>query len=236
MTLPVVNDIPKYTMKLPSSGKSMSYRPFLVKEQKVLLIALESQDSEAILQSIVDCIAACVDGIDLNRLTTFDIEYLFTQIRSKSVGETTKVKLKCGCLEYTEVDVNLADVGIDVPKDNNRIELTDKFALSLRYPNYKQLMLVSESTATDDASVTGNLVQSIKMVLDTLQTPDELIRFDDYQDAEIDTFIDNLTAGQFEEIMKFIHNIPKLQHEIEYKCASCGVDNKVTLEGLQDFF
>ena len=142
MALPKINDVPKYTTTIPSNGKTIHYRPFLVKEQKVLLIALESQDQQNILRAMVDTLKACIDeNVDFYNLATFDIEYLFTKIRSKSVGESSTISITCeSCNEQTPVKVNLDDIKIDVPAKNKIIQLTDTAKLIMRYPSYMSVL------------------------------------------------------------------------------------------------
>ena len=134
MPLPIVNEVPRYTLTVPSTKKEFRYRPFLVKEQKVLLIALESQDNKQILSSIVDTISSCIDeDIDLSSLTTFDVEYMFTRIRAKSVGETSKIIVKCSeCEADNEHEVQLDQITVDVPDKIQNIQLNDKYTLKLK--------------------------------------------------------------------------------------------------------
>src|SRR5210317_107060 len=129
MALPRINESPKYKVKIPSTGKEVFYRPFYVKEQKVLLMAMEAEDQELILKAMVDTIVACVEGqINPNHLSTFDVEYMFTKIRAKSVGETTNIFLECTeCQHKNEVQLNLDNIEMDVPNEIPKIQLNDKY-------------------------------------------------------------------------------------------------------------
>lgn len=235
MALPQINVSLKYNGKIPSTGIEYTYRPFLVKEQKVLLIALESQDEKSILQSVVDTIEACTyEDIKVNELATFDVEYMFTQIRAKSAGETTKVTIKCtDCEEYTEVTVPLDKIEIEVPKGENLIQLTDQYTVKMRYPSYKHLSTISE-LKTD--TLTEGMYEMIVACLDSLQTEEDSVSFLDESRADIDNFLNNLNNDQFDKLVSFVTDLPKMEHDIVFDCQSCGVNNKQVLQGIQDFF
>lgn len=235
MALPKLNDVPKYTTRIPSTGKEITFRPFLVKEQKILLIALESKDQKAILQSIVDTIEHCVyENIDINSLATFDIEYIFTQIRSKSAGETSTVAIKCqSCEEFTEVVIPLDKIDIKVNRDAKLIQLTDQFTLSMRYPNYSHMVTVSELNTN---TMTESLYEMAIVCLDTLMTEDEQINFSEEPREAIEEFLDNLLSEQFDKIIKFVTDLPKLQYDLDFECEHCNHENHQRLEGINDFF
>jgi hypothetical protein len=233
MALPKINEVPKYFLEIPSTEKKMAYRPFLTKEQKLLLIAMESQDQEKILGAITDIIQACVlEDLDIKQLTTFDVEYLFTQIRSKSVGETSKIGMKCSeCETVNEISINLEEIKVN--KDNvpsNIIKLNDKYTIKLKYPNY----LFTLKTTAD--SFTENMILLIVGCLDALMTEEEHISFKDETEADILDFIDSLTTTQFEEVLTFANGIPKLEHKVEFVCEDCQHQNHGTLRGINDFF
>jgi hypothetical protein len=235
MALPQINTYPKYTSSVPSTGVQFTYRPFLVKEQKILLMALESRDEKAILQSVVDTIEACTyEDIEVNELATFDVEFLFTQIRAKSVGETTDVSIKCDeCEEYTTVNVPLQDIDMTVPKDTHIISLTDEFKLTMAYPSYKHLAKISE---LQSSTLTEGMYEMIIACLDSLQTEEDNIMFADESRKDTETFLDNLNSDQFDMIVNFIDNLPKMKYDVEFTCESCKKDNVQTLQGLNDFF
>ena len=234
MALPKLNDKPKYEVVIPSTQKPLKVRPFLVKEQKILMLAMESQDQKQILSAITDTIESCAEEhINVNNLTTFDVEYLFTQIRAKSVGESVTIGIDCNkCEHQNEVNIKLDDIKIDVKKTNNKVKLTDKYILSLKYPSYKFML---EDDIIEGSSV-DRIYATIRMCLDSLDTDDEKINFSEETKEEINTFLDGLDTDQFNGIMEFVNNIPKLTHNVQFNCEKCKEENKVTLEGIQDFF
>lgn len=236
MALPKINVAPEYETYIPSSGKPLRFRPFLVKEQKVLLIALESKDEKQILSAINNTIAACVkDNISLSTLTTYDTEYIFTQIRAKSVGEKTKVVSKCSsCSADNELEIDFEKIQLSnkTPSDKT-IKLNEQYTIKLRHPSYADL---GSHVLVNATSQTQKLIESVVICLDSLITEDEIIKFKDEPREEVEAFVDNLTAGQIEEIVEFISSIPTLSYDLQYKCVKCGTDHNITLKGLGDFF
>lgn len=233
MALPKLNDVPSYDMVIPSTGEQVTFRPFLVKEQKVLLMALETQDNKQILKAIIDTIDACVEeNINARTLATFDLEYMFTQIRAKSVGETSDVLLSCGeCEHQNKVTVNVNEITVDVSGIEKDVKISDAYTIRLRYPRYE---LMTEVNAEDTAA--DNMVKMIIGCLDKLLTEDEIISFDDETEDEVKAFVDNLTASQLQSVMQFINSIPALEHEVEFDCEECETKNQITLKGIADFF
>ena len=236
MALPRINESPKYKVKIPSTGKEVFFRPFYVKEQKVLLMAMEAQDQELILKAMVDTIAACVEeDLNKNLLSTFDVEYMFTKIRAKSVGETTNILLECTeCSHKNEVQLNLDSVDMDVPATIPDVVLNDKFTLKMRFPRYNSML--ESFSGKKDVTFTDLMFNMALGSLDKLLTEDEAISFDDESIEEKVEFLDNLNGGQFAQIMNFVQSLPKLEHDIKFKCESCGHDNEQVLSGIQDFF
>jgi phage FluMu protein Com len=234
MALPKLNDVPKYELTIPSTDKKVYFRPFLVKEQKVLMMALETQDDKQILKSITDTIEACLeDDINVNTLATFDVEYMFTQIRAKSVGETTDIMISCkNCETNNKINIKLDEIKIEVNKEDQTIELNDTFTVKMRYPKYAS-MLNQESA---DTSVTKILYDLVMTCLDELRTEEEIIKFDDEPEREVQSFIESLTTDQFDKLLAFVNGLPSLKHDVEFKCTHCKEDNQLTLQGLADFF
>ena len=231
MALPRLNDVPKYTLKIPSTKKEITYRPFLVKEQKVLLMALESQDDKQILQAVLDTIEACVlDKINATNLALFDLEYVFLKIRSVSVGEGAEVTIKCQkCENPVKTKIDLNTITFDKMPEN-RIKINDKYTIQMMYPTFNTTISgVSNSTLAEQVYI------SAIGCLDKLLTNDEVIDFKDETEEEKKAFLESLTALQFESIIEFVNNLPRLRKEVEYKCEECNTINKTTLEGLQDF-
>jgi len=236
MALPRINETPNYDLIVPSTQKKVSFRPFLTKEQKILLMALETQDNKKILGAITDTIAACAPDIELNKLTTFDVEYIFTQMRAKSVGERSKVGIKCSeCGHQNEISIDLEKIQMEVPdKKANTIKLNDTWTLKLKYPSY--VHMINNQNVIDNESPTSTIMAMIATCLDSLMSEEENIRFADESNEAIVDFIDNLNADQFEKVMKFVQDMPKLRHDVTFNCESCNHENKLTLEGMNDFF
>ena len=234
MALPKLNDSPKYEIVIPSTQKSIKYRPFLVKEQKVLLMALESEDQRQILNSIVSTIDACViDPINTSELTTFDVEYMFTQIRAKSVGETSDIQIRCkSCEHMNPVKIKLDDIKIDMPNTEKTIKINDQYSITMKYPKYAS----SIDTAVSGKSSTEQMYGLIANCLDTLLTEDEIINFADESKEDVLNFVESLTSTQFEQIVAFVQNMPQLKHDVKYDCEACGEHNEIELQGMQDFF
>ena len=234
MALPKL-DAPTYTLEVPSTGEKIKFRPFLVKEQKVLLIALESQDNKQILSSIVDTISSCIDeDIDLSSLTTFDVEYMFTRIRAKSVGETSKIIVKCSeCEADNEHEVQLDQITVDVPDKIQNIQLNDKYTLKLKYPMYSHM---TKADLSENASSSETLYHLTIGCLDSLQSEEENFSFKDETKKDTEDFLDSLTSDQFNMIMEFVNTVPSFSHDIKFTCTSCNQDNTYTLRGINDFF
>lgn len=233
MALPKLNDAPKYDIVVPSTGQKVRYRPYLVKEEKVLMLAMESQDQRSALSAIVDTIGSCVqDDLNTNELTTFDVEYLFTQIRSKSVGETAKIGVACShCDEQNEIDIKLDDIKVGNPEGlETTIQLTDNITLLMRWPSYNELIEVEGLSTTD---------QTFKMIaacIDSVQTEEESIRLRDESEAEVTEFVESLSSTQFDKIRKYVEQMPRMEHAVSFECTSCKKRNDITLSGISDFF
>lgn len=235
MALPRLNESPQYELTIPSNGNTVKYRPFLVKEQKVLLIAFETQDKKQILNSVLDTIEACCPGIDKNKLTSFDVDYIFTQIRTKAVGETTNIVSTCTCGHENDVSVNLENAELRNMNESDVVKITDNISLRMKWPSYHDIVN-NETITSDTSSNTEIIYETIKISIDCVMTEEELIQLRDESPEEIDTFINSLTTDQFNKINEFISNAPSLVYELKYKCESCGIENNKTLEGIQDFF
>ena len=232
MALPKLNDLPSYSLTIPSSKRNLTFRPFLVKEQKILLMAMESQDNDQILQAISDTLKSCItEDITDRELATFDIEYLFTQIRSKSVGETTKLNLACSsCETNNETQVNLSEIAVELTQDKV-IKLNDTYSLEMRYPSYYDVSKIEAK----DSSTTDEIIQLSKLCLDKILTEDEQISVVEESDEEIQSFIESLTTDQFYKIVAFVMNLPKLTKTVSFKCTNCEKDNEIIVEGLANF-
>ena len=236
MALPKLNDTPKYSMTIPSTRQEVRFRPFLVKEEKVMLIALESDDQKQQLNSIVDTLSACIEtDIDYDTLTTFDVEYMFNQLRAKSVGETAKVSMKCTneeCKADNEVVINVDAMNVKMPDIDNIIELDDNISIEMVFPSYKNVM----HSATEKMSESEQMFSVLKNCLRAVITEDERIDLKNESPKEVENFIESMDAGQFGKVRHFIEQMPQMKHPVEFTCAMCGKEHKEVLEGIQNFF
>lgn len=234
MGLPIVES-PKYSLTVPSSGDVVTYRPYLVKEEKVLMMALESQDENQVIRALTDTISACTFGaVKAHDLATFDLEYIFMQLRSKSVGESAKLKFKCEkCDEYTEVTVNLGD--IEPPKVEKApiVKLSDNLSIQLRYPNVDTAM---QLTKEGERSSVDKLFDALIATIETVFYNDEVLDAKDYSKQELLDFVESLNADQFKKLTEFSQGIPGMKKDVEFDCGGCGHHNKREMTGLQNFF
>ena len=234
MSLPI-QKAPTYKCELPVSGIEVSYRPFLVKEQNHLLVARESEDATAIFDAIMAMIKSVTEGkVDGSKLPLIDLEYLFLQIRTKSVGETAKIPLMCkndDCdgVGFQELDLTTVEVDTSNMIDN-KIELNENLMVELSPPSSK---IIYEIEGLDE-------VEMIKPILRTcmvrIYDDENIYEMAEHRDSEIDEFIENLTVQQFEMITKYFDSMPTLKKEMEYKCDKCGEVSNNVIQGLQNFF
>ena len=236
MALPRLNDVPEYELTVPSTGQSVGFRPFLVKEQKVLMIAYESKDVKQILKAVMNCIQACVKNIDTGKLATFDVDYIFTQIRSKSVGESNDVIIKCtNCQHENQITINLNEITIDIKKKDMMIQLNDTYMLKMKYPTYTDI--ISDRVLLNDTRTqTEQLIATLRNCMDTIQTDEENIVLKDETVEEIDDFISSLNDEQYGKIADFVSSVPTMRYEKKFNCKECEKENTLVVEGLQDFF
>lgn len=234
MALPKLNDKPLYEITIPSTGQSVRFRPYLVREEKVLMMAMETKDTRAGVDAIIDTIIACIDEpIDRRSLTIFDVEYLFIKIRGKSVGEVSKVGMKCKtCEEVNDVDINLDDISMNVERTDSIIQLTDDVKVKMQWPSY--INIVNQQSVSE--KVIENAFSTIISCIHSIQTEEENILATDVTVRELEDFVDSMTSDQLDSIKQFIDGMPKLRHKVDFKCTSCREYNKVELEGIQDFF
>ena len=237
MALPVLNEFPKYSVIIPSSKKKAQFRPFLVKEQKVLLMALESQDQDQITNALISIMKSCLYDTDVDSLSMFDVEYLFTQIRSKSVGETSRIGLKCSNCDHSNlIEIKLDQIQMDEIKTDTKIRLNDQYVIEMRYPTLGKLIKNPEQMYSKAETRTEALYDMIIQCLYSLKTEEEVILFENETKEEVDKFIEGLTTSQFDSIANFVLTIPTLKYDVDFTCEQCGHENKQRLEGLQDFF
>ena len=232
---------PSYELELPSTGKTISYRPFLVKEEKLLVIALESEDTKQITNAIKAVIRSCVltKGIKVETLPTFDIEFLFLNIRGKSVGEDIDVKLVCPDDGETEVDVSISLDDIEVQKPeghSNQIKLDNNLMMELKYPSLNEFI----KNNFDPNDTTKNpMDQSFDLIgscISKIYNEDEVWAAADCSKKEITDFLDSMNSNQFKEVEKFFETMPKLSHTLKVLNPKTNVESDVVLEGLASFF
>ena len=232
---------PSYELELPSTGQIITYRPFLVKEEKLLVIALESEDTKQITNAIKAVIRACVltKGIKVETLPTFDIEYLFLNIRGKSVGEDLDVKLICPDDNQTEVDVTISldDIQIQKPEGHsNQIKLDNNLMMELKYPSLNEF--IKNNFDPNDTSK-NPMDQSFDLIgscINKIYNEDEVWVAADCSKKEINDFLDSMNSNQFKEVEKFFETMPKLSHTVKVKNPKTKVESDVVLEGLASFF
>ena len=235
MALPKLNNAPRYEMAIPSTGKKVRYRPFLVKEEKNLMMASESGDSKSVFLTLADTITACVeDKVSPRDLTSFDIEYMFLQMRAKSVGESSKVGLKCSeCGTTNEVTVQLNEIAVSVPKVDKNIQLTADISIDVDYPTFYDI--VEADLANAEKASTDQAFQLIRSCIRYVNTNEERIDLRETSDAEVQEFLDSMNTEQFEKIKSFVDTMPRLSHDISFECSNCQHKNELTLEGVQNF-
>jgi len=230
---------PTYELELPSTGKTIKYRPFLVKEEKVLVIALESEDTKQITNAIKAVLKNCVltKGIKVETLPTFDIEFLFLNIRGKSVGEEIEVNIVCPDDEETNVPVFIDLDSIQVKKDDNhtpQIKLDDDLMMEMKYPSLEQF--IKNNFDFDDKNAMDQSFDLIATCIDKIYNEEEVWATADCTKKEVKDFLESMNSSQFKEIEKFFETMPKLKHTIEVTNPNTKVTSEVVLEGLASFF
>lgn len=233
MALPKLNSTPKYEMVIPSQQKKVRFRPYLVKEEKVLLMAFESQDTVQAMKAIIDTILVCVDDkIKKEELTTFDVEYMFTKLRSKSVGERSNLSIECSeCKTPNEVSVNIDDIEIKLDNPSETLELQEDVHVEMGYPSAEVLMNMKEGISS-----TEQLIELIIYSIKNIMTEEEQVSAKDVSTKDLRDFVDSMTGDQFKKVSEFVATIPTLTKDVEFDCKKCGTSNKNTLSGFTDFF
>jgi len=238
MPLPKIST-PTYELELPSTGKTIRYRPFLVKEEKLLVIALESEDNKQITNAIKAVIKNCIltKDIKVETLPTFDIEYLFLNIRGKSVGEEVEVNIICPDDNETNatVSINLDDIKVKKNEEHtNKIKVDDSIMMEMKYPSLEQFIKTNFDFKNENA-----MDQSFDLIascIDKIYTEDEVWSTADVTKKELTEFLDQMNSSQFKQIEKFFETMPKLSHKITVKNPKTEVESEVVLEGLASFF
>ena len=226
---------PKYDMIVPSSGKAVTYRPYVVKEEKLLLIAMESKDEVQIEKAVINIIKACVEtAIDVDILTTFDLEYIFVTLRSKSVGEGIKITPKCKhCEEVNEVNIDLEKITVANLEDavDRHVKLTDDISVDLRWQTLKDRDKFDKKAGTTDT-----IINMVVTSLETIYSGEEIYSIADTQKKEVVDFVESLSSDQFQSLAEVIAKAPYLSYDVNFDCKECSENNIIELKGLIDFF
>ena len=238
MPLPKIST-PTYELELPSTGKPIKYRPFLVREEKLLVLAMESEDSKQITNAIKTVIKNCIEtrGIKVEALPTFDIEYLFLNIRGKSVGEEVELSIICPDDGQTTVPVKILLDDIVVvknPEHNNKIKLDDSLMMEMKYPSLDQFIKSNFDFNSDD--VVNQSFDLISSCIDKIYNEEEVWDTRDVTKKELEEFLDQMNSNQFKQIEKFFETMPKLSHTLKVTNPTTDVESEITLEGLTSFF
>lgn len=224
----------KYELTLPSTGEKVEFRPFLVKEEKALMLAQQENNQSAMVRAVEDIISACTfDKLKPKELPIFDIEYVFLKLRSKSIGEISKLTVKCPDDNETEVEVEVNLSEVECHKEvghNNNIKITDDIGVVLNYPN------VDSIKSLDNSDETGATFDVISSCISQIYDADNVYARNDMDKKELDEFIESMSHDQFEKIQDFFATMPKVKHSVKIKNPKTGVDSEIVLEGLSDFF
>jgi hypothetical protein len=238
MVLPKIS-VPTYELEIPSLKKNIKYRPFLVKEEKILIIAMESEDTKQIANAVKTVISNCIltKGIKIDNLATFDIEYLFLNIRGKSVGETVDVLITCPDDGTTQVPVsiNLDDINVEVNEKHSRdIKLDENLTLRMKYPSMQEF--VKNNFGNDMNVSVDDTFDMICACIEQIYNEEESWSSSDCTKKELIDFLEQLTTNQFKQIEFFFETMPKLSHTLKLKNPNTEVESEVVLEGLTSFF
>ena len=238
MPLPKINT-PTYELVLPSSNRKVKYRPFLVREEKLLIIALESEDLKQITTAVIDVLNSCIltKGIKVEKMATFDIEYLFLNVRAKSVGEQVEVNVICPDDGETTVQMPIDIDAIKVQKNEDHtdiVKLDDDISLKLKYPSLTEFISSNfDADATNDVDTTMHMITSC---IDIIYNAEESWKASESTPKELEDFVEQLNTKQFKDIENFFNTMPKLSHKIKVKNPKTEVESEVVLEGLASFF
>jgi len=239
MPLPKIST-PTYELELPSTGKKIKYRPFLVREEKILIMALESENMKQISNAIKTVITDCIStrGVKVDDLSTFDIEYLFLNIRARSVGETVEVNITCPDDNVTKVkvEIDLDAIKVDKnPKHSNVVKLDDNLSIQMKYPSLAQFV-ENNFEYTESGSDVDKSLEVIVACIGQVFTEDESWSASDCTKKELREFVEQMNTKQFKDIEEFFNTMPKLAHTVKVKNPETGVESEVVLEGLASFF
>lgn len=238
MNLPKIN-APTYQVELPVSKKKIKFRPFTVKEQKILLMAIENDDSvftvDNIKQLITNC---CLSDINIDKLSVIDVEYMFIHLRARSVGEEIETKYRCEneteegyCGNLMPVKYDLLSIGLNEPEISDQIQLTPTIGVKMTYPGYSVIDKLKKSK--DLSELTFDFIISC---MEYIYDNENVFQIADYKKEELYEFLESLTIEQFKKIEEYFTRLPKLQKKLDIKCSKCGFEHKIVIEGLENFF
>jgi len=245
MALPKI-DVPTYETKLISSGKIVKYRPFLVKEQKLFLMASQSTDEKETVDVIKQVLNNCIlSDVDVDELPTFDLEHLFMQLRARSVGEVVNLRYNCNnivtndkgeektCGSLVKFDLNILDIKPTIDENHSsKIEISDKLGIMMKYPNLKLIDGISNLKDEDIDTVLNIIVSCIDYIYDENQ----MYYAKDSTKEELTEFVESMEQNDLEKIQSFFTTMPKIKKELDFKCKKCGYEEEVTVQGIQNFF
>lgn len=244
MALPKI-DVPIYNLTLPSTGKEINFRPFLVKEEKMFLMASESEDKDAIMNTTKQVLRNCIlnEDVDIESLPVFDIEFIFFNLRARSVGEIVDLKYKCNntvddkvCGNVEEFKINLLEIKPTFdPKHEKNIKLNDKVGIVLKYPDYKSFNTLA-GQMSDQTTNSQRIFELITDCIDYIYDKDEMYYAKDTPKKELVEFLESLNKNQFAMIENFFETMPKLKHTLHFKCKKCKHEEDMVIEGIDNFF
>jgi hypothetical protein len=230
MALPKL-EVPTFELELPSSGKKVKYRPFLVKEHKILLM-LEGADNSEVNRMVQELVDTCTFGaLDVKSLPSVDIEYLFLNIRAKSLGEVYELIVNCPCGTKIDAQSNIDAIKVvKVPEHSTKISLTNSVGVEMTYPKFFNTLEIYDDQSTDA------IIKLVKECIKGVYTPEQYTQIDESNQPELDEFLDGLTKDQFDKLEAFFVTMPRLVQTVEADCPECGRHNEVEIRGLENFF
>jgi hypothetical protein len=237
-------DVPVYSVNLLSNGKTVKFRPFTVKEEKLFLMANEAEEVDSIIETVKQVVNNCViSELDIDSLPIFDFEYLFLNIRAKSIGEIVNLQYKCNnelpdeegdgvhkCDNLVKIELNILDINIDQKKVENKIEITDKLGMVMKYPTFE--ILKNYDTQSESEVIIDLTASCIDYIYDS----EQIYYAKDSTKEELIEFIENLQTKDLEKIKAFFESMPKMTKQIDFKCNKCQYEEKITLQGIESFF
>jgi hypothetical protein len=229
-----INHLPTFEVTLPLSKDVVKFRPFVMKEEKLLLMAAESKDEKDVFHAIDSAVRGCTfDKVSCDSHSMVDVQYLFLQIRGKSVGEELEYNLICGeCSSKTPGFLNLEEIKVkEVQGHSNKINISNDVVVTMKYPKVKHLAVLSQ----EDSDI-EKVYDVVAECIETIQTSEEVFSLDNSSLKDMREFVDNLTAAQFEKIQKFFGTMPAIRHTIEFNCKGCGKTNQIVLDDIVNFF